>query len=98
MHNIECSESEEEPEIGSSNKGQQFVQDPEGASTTKVSAPHVIQVYLTRPRERFENANISIFPTFQETVGSHLKPSLPVVVMATLDQINSNHFGDFSKQ
>ena len=27
-----------------------------------------------RPRERFENANICIFPTFQETVGSHLNP------------------------
>ena len=38
-----------------------------------------------RPRERYENANIFIFTcTFQETVGSHLKPSLPVVVMATL--------------
>ena len=30
--------------------------------------------------------------TFQETVGSHLKPSLPVVVMATLNQFNSNLF------
>ena len=50
------------------------------------------------PREQFENANICIFPSFQETVGSHLKQSLPVVVMATLNQINSNHFGDFSKQ
>ena len=29
---------------------------------------------------------IQIFPpTFQETVGSHLKPSLPVVAMATLN-------------
>ena len=51
-----------------------------------------------RPRERFENANIFIFPTFQETVGSHLKPSLPVVAMATLNQFNSNLFSDFSKQ
>ena len=38
-----------------------------------------------RPRERFENANICISPTFQETVGS-------VVVMATLNQFNSNIF------
>ena len=38
-----------------------------------------------RPRERFENANICISPTLQETVGSHIKPSLPVVVMATLN-------------
>ena len=45
-----------------------------------------------RTREQFENANICIFPTFQETVGSHLKPSLPVVVMATLNQFNSNLF------
>ena len=37
-----------------------------------------------RPRERFENANICIFPTFQETVGS-------VVAMATLNQFNSKH-------
>ena len=42
-----------------------------------------------RPRERFENANICIL---QETVGSHLKPSLPVVVMATLNLFNSNLF------
>ena len=49
------------------------------------------------PRERFENANIWISPTFQETVGSHLKPSLPVVVTATLNQFNSNLFV-FSKQ
>ena len=34
-------------------------------------------LYLLKyPREAFENANICIFPTFQETVGSHLKPSL----------------------
>ena len=33
-----------------------------------------------RPMERFENANIFIFPTFQETVGSHLL----MVVMPTL--------------
>ena len=45
-----------------------------------------------RTRERFENANICLFPTFQETVGSHLKPSLPVVVMAKLNQFNSNLF------
>ena len=38
-----------------------------------------------RTRERFENANICISPTFQETVGS-------VVVMATLNQFNSNLF------
>ena len=50
------------------------------------------------PRERFENANICIPPTFQETVGSHLKPSLPVVAMATLNQFNSNIFSGFSKQ
>ena len=37
------------------------------------------------------------YPTFQETVGSHLKPSLPVVVTATLNQFNSNLFV-FSKQ
>ena len=49
-------------------------------------------------RERFENANICISPTFQETVGSHLKPSLPVVVTATLNQFNSNLFCGFSKQ
>ena len=42
-----------------------------------------------RPRERYENANIFIFPTFQETVGSHLNPSLPVVVMATLCYSNN---------
>ena len=42
--------------------------------------------------ERFENANICIFPTFTEIVGSHLKPNLPVVVMATLNQFNSNLF------
>ena len=36
-----CAASEEEYEICSSNKGQQLVQYPEGASTTKVSAPHV---------------------------------------------------------
>ena len=48
--------------------------------------------------ERFKNANICIPPTFQETVGSHLKPSLPVVVMATLNQFNSNIFSGFSKQ
>ena len=52
----------------------------------------------TYPRERFENADICIFQTFQETVGSHLKPSLPVVVMATLNQFNSNHFCGFTKQ
>ena len=45
-----------------------------------------------RSRERFENANICISPTFQETVASHLKPSLPVVVMATLNQFKSNLF------
>ena len=52
------------------------------------------------PRERFENANICIPPTFQETVGSHLNPSLPVVAtcMATLNQFNSNIFSGFSKQ
>ena len=44
------------------------------------------------PRERFENANICISPTFQETVESHLKSSLPVVAMATLNQFNSNIF------
>ena len=44
------------------------------------------------PRERFENANICISPTFQGTGGSHLKPSLPVVVMVTLNQFNSNLF------
>ena len=49
-------------------------------------------------RELFENANICIFPTFQETAGSHIKPSLPVLVMATLNQFNSNFFCDFSKQ
>ena len=49
-----------------------------------------------RPRERFENANICISPTSQETVGSHLKPSLPVVVMATLNQFNSNLSCGFS--
>ena len=31
-------------------------------------------------------------PAFQETVRSHLKPSLPVVVMVTLNQFNSNLF------
>ena len=46
----------------------------------------------------FENANIRIFPTFQETVGSDLKPGLPVVVMTTLNQFNSNLFCYFSKQ
>ena len=35
---------------------------------------------LKYPRERFENANICIFPHFQETVGSHLKQSLWVVM------------------
>ena len=45
---------------------------------------------LKYPRERFENANICISPIFQETVGSHVKPSLPVLVMATLNQFNSN--------
>ena len=56
-------------------------------------------LYLLKyPSERFENANICIFPTFQETVGSHLKPSLPVVVMATLNQFNSNLFCGFSEQ
>ena len=43
-----------------------------------------VQAATPRPNERFENANIFIFPSFQETVGSHLKPSLPMVVMATL--------------
>ena len=38
-----------------------------------------------RPWERFESANICIFPTFQETGES-------VVVMATLNQFNSNLF------
>ena len=36
-----CAESEEEHEICWTNKCQQLVQDAEGASTTKVSAPHV---------------------------------------------------------
>ena len=54
-----CSESEEEPEIGSSNKGQQLDQDPEGASTTNVSAPHVRQVYLIT----YSQANLEHFPT-----------------------------------
>ena len=45
--------------------------------------------FLKYPRERFENANISILPTFQDTVGSHFKPRLLVVVMATLNQFNS---------
>ena len=35
---------------------------------------------------QFENANICIFPTFEETVESHLKPRRLVVVMATLNQ------------
>ena len=39
-----------------------------------------------------------IYPTSQETVGRHVKPSLPVVVMATLNQFNSNLFCGFSKQ
>ena len=43
-------------------------------------------------RERFEHENICISHTFQETVGRHLKPSLTVVSMATLNQINSKHF------
>ena len=35
------------------------------------------------PRERFENANIyRYFPTFQETIESHGKSNLSVVVMA----------------
>ena len=34
-------ESEEEHEICWTNKGQQLVQEPEGASTTNVMAPHV---------------------------------------------------------
>ena len=34
-------------------------------------------------REQFENANICIIPTFQETVGSRFKPSFSVIVMAT---------------
>ena len=52
------------------------------------------------PRGRFENANIYIPPTFQETVESHFKPSLPVVAtcIATLNQFNSNIFSGFSKQ
>ena len=65
------------------------------------ATPHPFHSFfylLKYPRERFENANICISPTFQETVGSHLKPSLPVVVMATLNQFNSNLFCDFSKQ
>ena len=40
------------------------------------------------PRERFEHANICISPTFQETVGCYLKPSLPVITMTTLNQFN----------
>ena len=39
-----------------------------------------VQAATPRPMERFENANIFIFPTFQETVGSHLL----MVVMPTL--------------
>ena len=52
---------------------------------------HALRAYfylMKYPRERFENANICIFPNFQETLGSHLKPSLPVVVMATLNRLN----------
>ena len=40
------------------------------------------------PRERFEHANIYISPTFQETVGTHLKPTPPVIAAATLNQFN----------
>ena len=59
--------------------------------------------YLLRyPRERFENLNICIFHTFQETVGCHLLKSQDVqwllLVMATLNNFNSNIFCGFSKQ
>ena len=46
-----------------------------------------MHVATPRPRERFENANIFISPTFKETVGNHLKPSLPVVVMDSMNSI-----------
>ena len=55
-------------------------------------------LYLLKYLREIENANICISPTFQETVGTHLKSSLPVVVMATLNQFNSNLFCGFSKQ
>ena len=54
--------------------------------------------FPTYQRERFENANISISPTFQETVGSHFKSGLPAVAMATLNQFISNIFTGFSEQ
>ena len=41
---------------------------------------------------------IFAFPPLFKKVASHLKPSLPVVVMATLNQFNSNLFCVFSKQ
>ena len=46
-------------------------------------------------RKRFENENTCISPTFQQAVGRHLKPSLPVVAMATL---NHYIFSGFIKQ
>ena len=53
--------------------------------TNKTTRNTCIQQPLARlTKERFENENISIFPTFQETVGSHLKPSLSIVVITVL--------------
>ena len=56
-----------------------------------VSGWRVVISFPKYPRERFENVNICIPPTFQETVASHL-------VMATLYQFNSNIFSGLSKQ
>ena len=51
-----------------------------------------LEIYAATPRvrERFDNANICIFPTFLETVGSH--------VMAWLLKSGENLFCGFSKQ
>ena len=55
---------------------------------------HISRFFLLRNIQGnlFENANICISPTFQETVGRHLRPSLTVFAMGTLNQFNSNLF------
>ena len=61
---------------------------------------HISRFFLLRNIQGnlFENANICISPTFQETVGRHLRPSLTVFAMGTLNQFNSNIFSGFNKQ
>ena len=63
--------------------------------TQQPLARFTVFYFLKYPTEQFENANICISPTFQETVGSQV---FQRNTYATLNQFNSNLFCGFGKQ